>query len=178
MMAAGLLVAGPAMAKDWTVDPAASKLAVTFNQGQTSVSASFERFTTAVRFDPAALADALVEVKVDLASFTSGEAQRDAQAQGPDFLDAGGMAEAVYRATSFESLGGDRYKVTADLTLKGVTKQVVHEATIAINGDHAHAEGTVPLTRTDFNVGTGQFATGSLVGVEVNVAFTIDASAG
>ena len=176
MVAAGLLLAGPALAKDWTVDPAASKLAVTFNQGQTAVDASFERFAATVRFDPAALADASVEVKVDLASFTTGEAQRDAQAQGPDFLAAGSMAEAVYRTTSFEALGGDRYKVTADLTLKGITRQVVHEATITVDGDHAHAEGTVPLTRTDFDVGTGQFATGSLDAPSWHCATTTSAS--
>ncbi|HEX2528390.1 MAG TPA: YceI family protein [Geminicoccus sp.] len=172
------LMGSPAQAKDWVVDPASSKLTLTFQQGQTPVTASFERFATNVRFDPAFLADALVEVKVDLTSFTSGDAQRDAQAQGADFLDAGGAAEAVYRATTFEPLGGDRYKVAAELALKGVTRQIVHEATIKVDGDRAYAEGTVPVTRTDFGVGTGQFATGSLVGLDVNVAFVIDAKAG
>jgi polyisoprenoid-binding protein YceI len=179
-LAAGLLavtLATPALAKDWVVDPAASKLTLTIHQGQTPVAASFERFDAKVRFDPAALDQALVEVKVDLASFASGEQQRDTQAKGPDFLDAGSVAEAVYRTTGFEALGDDRYQVDAELTLKGVTKQLRHEATITVDGDHAHAEGMVPITRTDFNVGTGQFSTGGMIGLDVEVGFTIDASA-
>ena len=178
--ALGLLVVSaiPAMAKDWIVDPAKSKLAVTFHQGSTAVEAGFDRFQATIRFDPADLANALVEVQVDLASFRSGEDQRDAQAKGADFLDADSVTSATYRTTSFRSLGNDVYQVDGELTLKGVTKQLSHEATISVDGDRARAEGVVPLTRTDFNVGTGQFATGSMVGLDVEVGFTLEATSG
>ena len=168
---------GPAMAKDWAVDPAASTLTVTIQQGQTPIEARFERFAAEVSFDPAALDQSSVTVTVDLGSFASGDSQRDGQAKGPDFLDAGSVAEAVYRTISFAPLGDDRYQVEAELTLKGVTQELSHEATITVDGDQAHATGTVPLTRTDFAVGSGQFATGTMIGLEVLVAFDLQAAA-
>ncbi|HWL72182.1 MAG TPA: YceI family protein [Geminicoccus sp.] len=169
---------GPAVAEDWVVDPAASTLTLTIQQGQSPVEARFERFTAEVSFDPAALDQSSVTVTVDLGSFASGDSQRDGQAKGPDFLDAGSAAEAVYRAISFAPLGGDRYQIEAELTLKGVTRALSHEATITVDGDQAHAAGTVPITRTDFGVGTGQFATGTMVGLEVLVAFDLRARSG
>lgn len=174
---AALAIATPAMARDWAVDPSDSGLALTIHQGQTPISARFERFDATIRFDPAALDRSEIEVIVDLASFASGEAQRDAQAKGADFLKAEGDARAVYRTVAIEALDDSRYRLEAELTLKGITRQLRHEATITVEGDRAHAKGTVPLIRTDFNVGTGQFATGSLIGLEVEVHFDIRAHA-
>jgi polyisoprenoid-binding protein YceI len=168
---------GPAMAKDWVVDPAASTLTLTIQQGQTPIEARFERFAAEVSFNPAAPDQSRVTVTVDLGSFASGDSQRDGQAKGPDFLDAGSAAEAVYRTVSFAPLGSDRYQVEAELTLKGMTRALSHEATITVEGDQARATGTVPLTRTDFEVGTGQFATGTMIGLEVLVAFDLQAGA-
>ncbi|WP_027133409.1 YceI family protein [Geminicoccus roseus] len=174
---AALAWALPAAAADWTVDPARSTLAVTVHQGQTPIQARFERFDAEISFDPADLEAAQVVVAVDLASFTSGDAQRDQQATGPDFLDAAGAAQAEYRTTSIEAMGGDQYEVEAELTLRGITRQLRHRATIVVNGGSAHATGMVPLIRTEFGVGSGQFATGSLVGLEVEVAFDLWAEA-
>lgn len=177
LLLAGLLLAAalPASARDWTVDPAASRLDVTFMQGTSEVPARFETFDAKISFDPANLAAAKVEVRVDLGSFASGDAQRDAQAKGPDFLAAATGPVAIYRTLGFKPLGGDRYQVDAELELKGVTKQLSHEAVIKVAGDHATAEGKVPLVRTDYQVGTGQFATGAMVGLDVEVSFKVEA---
>lgn len=172
-----LLLAVPAWARDWAVLPPDSSLTLTIQQGQTPIEARFERFDADISFDPADPGQAEIVVEVDLGSFTSGDDQRDAQAKGPDFLAAGDGTHAVYRTTSVTPSEGDRYRVEAELTLKGVTRQVSHEATITVDGDMAHAVGVVPITRTDFGVGTGQFATGGLVGLEVAVAFDLEAKA-
>ncbi len=172
-----LLLAVPAWARDWAVSPSDSSLTLTVQQGQTPIKARFERFDAEIGFDPADPRQAEIVVEVDLASFASDDDQRDAQARGPDFLAAGDGARAIYRTTSVTPLGGDRYRVEAELTLKGVTRQVSHEAIITVDGDAAHAVGVVPITRTDFGVGTGQFATGGLVGLEVAVAFDLEAKA-
>jgi polyisoprenoid-binding protein YceI len=174
---AALLLAVPAWAGDWAVLPADSSLTLTIQQGQTPIKARFERFDADISFDPADPGQARIVVEVDLASFASDDDQRDAQAKGPDFLAAGDGARAVYRTTSVTPIGGDRYRVEAELTLKGVTRQVSHEATITVDGDAAHAVGLVPITRTEFGVGTGQFATGGLIGLDVAVAFDLEAKA-
>ena len=173
-----LLTALPATARPWIVEPTASRLEVGFSQGSSTVTARFERFEARIEFDPDALDRSSVEVDVDLASFASGDPTRDGQAVSSEFLDVATSPVATYRAKGFRALGGDRYAVEGDLTLRGVTRPVAHEAEIVIDGDRARARGTVPLARTDFAVGTRQFATGDTVGLEVVVTFEIQARAG
>jgi polyisoprenoid-binding protein YceI len=174
-----LLTAAPvAQARSWIVDPGASRLEVGFTQGSGAVIARFERFDARIAFDPDALDRSSVEVTVELASFASGDATRDGQAVSAEFLDVATSPVATYRATGFRALGGDRYAVDGELTLRGVTRPLAHEATITIDGDSARASGTVPVLRTDFGVGARQFATGDTVGLEVVVTFEIRARAG
>lgn len=173
-----LLLALPAQARPWIVDPTGSRLEVGFSQGSTAVTARFERFGARIEFDPDALDRSTVEVEVELASFASGDATRDGQAGSAEFLDIATSPVATYRATRFLALGGDRYAVEGELTLRGVTRPVAHEAEIVIDGERATARGTVPLVRTDFGVGARQFATGDTVGLEVLVTFEIQARAG
>lgn len=173
-----ILLALPAHARSWIVDPAGSRLEVGFSQGSTTVSARFERFDARIRFDPDALDASSVEVDVELASFASGDPTRDGQAVSAEFFDVATSPVATYRARSFRALGGGRYAVEGELTLRGVTRPVTHEAEIAIDGERATARGTVSLLRTDFGVGARQFATGDTVGLEVLVTFEIQARAG
>lgn len=173
-----VLVAPVAQARGWIVDPAASRLEVGFTQGSSTVGARFERFDARITFDPADLERSSVEVTVELASFASGDATRDGQAVSAEFLDAAATPVAIYRANRFRALGGDRYAVEADLTLRGITRSIEHEAVISLDGDEAKASGTVSLLRTDFGVGARQFPTADTVGLEVVVTFEIQARAG
>jgi polyisoprenoid-binding protein YceI len=67
------LVAAP----EWRVDPARSSLSVVFDQDGKPDTAAFGSFQAAVTFDPADLAGSHAEIVVDLASFRSGDGQRD-----------------------------------------------------------------------------------------------------
>ena len=81
----GLVVLLPSLsaaAIEWRVDPARSTLSVVFDQAGKPVTARFESFQGKVSFDPAKPATSRAEITVDLASFRSGDAQRD-HLQGP-----------------------------------------------------------------------------------------------
>jgi polyisoprenoid-binding protein YceI len=114
-------------------------------------------------------------VEVDLASFTMGDAQRDQLARSEEILGASTAPTARYATRSFTALGGDRYEVVADLTLKGVTRELRHPVRITVAGDTAEAEGEVVLRRPDFGIGMRQLASPDPLAFEVVVRFELQA---
>jgi polyisoprenoid-binding protein YceI len=175
LMVLGLAAAtaAPALAAQWRVDPTKSRIAVQFDQGGKPIEARFESFQAEVTFDPKDLAAARVVITVDLASFRSGDAQRDQMATAGEFLAAGAAGTARYVTRNLKAMGGDRYEVAAELALKGATKSLTHPATITIKGDEAHAQGEAKLDRLAFGIGSGQFPRGDQVGLTVLVRFDL-----
>lgn len=163
-----------ALAAEWQVDPARSTIAAVVRQGSSggTFEARFERFAAEVAFDPARPEATRVTVTVDAASFASGHGQRDQIATGDAFLAAKAHRDARYATRSVRPLGGDRYQVEADFTLRGVTRPLTHAATIAAGRDEARATGEVELARADWGVGQGQFR-GEEVGAVVTVRFDL-----
>ena len=175
----GLVVLLPSLsaaAIEWRVDPARSTLSVVFDQGGKPVTAKFESFQAKVSFDPGKPATSSAEITVDLASFRSGDAQRDQMATAGEFLSAASTATATYRVTTFKALGGDRYDVAGELTLKGFAGRLTHPATITVSGEKARAQGELVLNRVDFGVGAAQFPRGDQVGLTVTVRFDLAAT--
>jgi len=172
-MAAALLAAAPAEAARWQVDTARSSITVEFEQNGQPVTARFERFTAEVAFDPKDLTTSAVVVTVDLASFKTGDAQRDQMAASSELLAVASGPSARYATRSLKAVADDRYEVEAELTLKGITRPLTHHATIAIAGDRAHAQGEAVLTRTEFRVGANQFPRGDQIGLAVTVRFDL-----
>ena len=168
----------PAAAAQWRVDPARSSIAVTFDVGGKPVEARFKKFKAEVTFDPKDLGASRVVITVDLASFRSGDAQRDQMVGAAEFLGTGAAGTARYATRGFTAKGGDNYEVAAELTLKGVTQPLNHQATIAIKGGEAHAQGEVKLDRLAFGVGAGQFPRGDQVGLDGPGALRPDGRAG
>ncbi len=168
----GLLVcatASHAEAADWSVDPAKSTLGFTGTQTQAPFTGHFKTWTATIAFDPAKPEAAHVAVSIDLASATTGDAQKDEAMPGADWFDVGTMATAKFESTGFSPKGGDAYETTGKLTLRGVSKDVILPFTLTIAGDSAHAVGHAKLLRTDFGVGQGSWSTGDMVGLDVTV---------
>ncbi len=180
LAAAALAVLGGAGAgaepPAWTVDPANSRLAFTALQGAQVIEGSFARWTAAIRFDPADLADSVVEVAVDPTSVVTGDPNRDKQAQAAEFFDSTRHREARYRTLAFEAKGDGLYEVVAELSLKGVTRPIRHPARINVADGRAVASGEVVLRRRDFGFGSGVFDSEQILGPEIRVRFLVQAS--
>jgi polyisoprenoid-binding protein YceI len=70
------------------------------------------------------LEKAKLTVSIDAASIDTREAKRDAHLRSADFFDADQHPKLEFVSTKIER-SGDRYSVTGDLTIRGVTKPVV-----------------------------------------------------
>ncbi|MCW6511010.1 YceI family protein [Lichenifustis flavocetrariae] len=169
------LVAGPAWAASWTVDPAKSKLGFSGTQTGEPFSGSFKTWTATIDFDPAKPEAAHVLVSVDMASAGTGDQQRDEALPGEDWFDVAHAPKATFEATGFKPKGGDAFEAPGKLTLRGISKDVTLPFTLKVNGDTAHATGKVNLVRTAFGVGQGNWSSDQYVGFDVNVDLDLTA---
>ncbi len=172
-----IATAAPALAAEaWTVDPAASSLRFQATQDGKPFEGRFDRFTADIRFSPDDLAASAVTVTVELDSAATGSRDRDGALPGREWFHTRQHPTATFAADAFTATGPDRYRADGTLTLKGETRPLALPFTLTITGDQAEASGQVTLDRTAFGVGTGDFASGDMVGTEVTVSFTIQAS--
>ncbi|MBE1160369.1 YceI family protein [Dyella acidiphila] len=113
-----------------------------------------------VVFDQADPAKSTVEVSMPLSNLDTHVPALDKHLKEADFFDADKYPTITFKSTSVQSLGGKHYKVTGDLTVHGVTKPVVLNATLNNVGPHPmtgaqsigfNASGT--LKRSDFGLG-------------------------
>ena len=147
----------------WTVDNAHAKLAFsTVHLGISDVSGSFGEFDATIVAAEEDFSDAVFELTVDVASIDTKVKMRDDHLRSADFFDVEKYPEMTYKSTSIKKAGKDRYTLTGDLTLHGVTKPVTmdlwYRGTIENEQSGAITSGfqvTGTIKRSDFNVGTG-----------------------
>ncbi|WP_295363393.1 YceI family protein, partial [Arenimonas sp.] len=116
------------------------------------------------------------DVRIELASASTDNEERDAMLVGPEFFNAGTRPEARYVATAFRALGGDRYVAEGELTLNGVTRKV--PLTFRWQpGATTVLEGEATLARLAFKVGEGDWADTGLLPDEVKVRTRLELTA-
>lgn len=170
-----VLSAATAGAAEWRVVMPESEISFTARQGERAFTGHFAEWRAEIRFDPNDLAASRAVVVIDLASARTGDRQRDAMLPEPAWFDVARFPEARFETTAIRHLGGNRYLAAADLTIKGITRQVKLPFTLDIEGDLAHMAGGLTLRRTEFDIGTGQWAEGKWVGLEVEVGVRLRA---
>ncbi len=114
---------------------------------------SFEGSVELDSTDPSDFTKASVALAIDISSTKTDSQGLDGHLQREDFFDAKQYPDATFSSTSITHLGGDEYKITGDLTLKGVTKSVTFDANV--NNDRIYANYNVP--RKDFGVGNDSY---------------------
>ncbi len=162
-----LSAASLAQATDYAAQPGSSLGFTATYQGE-AFTGTFGKFTPRIRFDPANLAASRFDVRIGLASADTDNAERDELLVGSEFFDAGTVAEARYVASTFRSLGGNRYVAEGRLRLRGVSKPVPLSFTWT-PGAAPVLQGEARLSRLAFQVGTGDWTDTELLPDEVVV---------
>jgi polyisoprenoid-binding protein YceI len=109
----------------WQLDPAHSAAHFSVRHLMISnVRGQFSQLSGSVTIDPLDPAKSTVEVTIDAASINTREPQRDEHLRSADFLDVAKHPLLTFRSTRVESHGADEFKVTGQLTIHGVTKEV------------------------------------------------------
>lgn len=159
--AALALVAAPAFAGSYTLDPAHTQVVFTWNHfGFSNPSGQFGKVEGTLQFDPAHPTQSSVNVSVALASVNTNVPKLDEHLQTVDFFDAAKYPTATFKSTKVENgADKDHLKVTGDLTLHGVTKPLVLDVTINKVGEHpmrktqaAGFDATTVIKRSQFGI--------------------------
>jgi polyisoprenoid-binding protein YceI len=132
-------------------------------------------------YDEAQPANSSVEVTMPLANLDTHVSALDEHLKKADFLDADKYPTVTFKSSKVEPLGGNKFKVTGDLTVHGVTKAVVLDATLNKAGMQPMLkvpavgfDATGTIKRSDFGVG----AYVPNVSDEVQIRITTEAEAG
>ena len=96
----------------------------------------FNAFTVDLDLDPEAPEDSTVEVTIDASSVDSRVPVFDEHLKGADWLDTAKYPDITFISTGIERTGDDRYAVTGNLTVKGITRPVTLDATINAAKEH------------------------------------------
>ncbi len=172
--AIALLMAPASAAQRWKVDTAKSKLGFTVSWGGQPFNGAFRSWKSDIDFDPADLAHSHAEITIDLGSETSGDAETDGGIKSADGFAVSQFPNAVFRTTGFTHKSGNDYVAAGTLSIKGVSRNIALPFTLTLSGNSAHVVGHAQVMRTDFNVGTGEWAKPDPVAhaVTVNVDLT------
>jgi len=167
----------------WAVDPSHSAAHFSVRHLMISnVRGEFTKVSGSATIDPVNTAKSSVEITIDAASINTREPQRDEHLKSPDFLDAAKYPTLTFRSKKIDSHGAEAHKLTGDLTLHGVTKEVTFDVegpTPAVKDPYgnirAGLSASTKINRKDFGVAFNALTEtgGVMVGDEVKI--TIEA---
>ena len=109
----------------WKNDPPHSQLGFTVSHlGIADISGTFNDFTVIVTSAKADFSDASFDLTAKIASIDTRVEQRNEHLKTADFFDAEKYPTLTFKSTAIKSAGKNKYKLTGDLTLHGLTKPV------------------------------------------------------
>ncbi|QEW19775.1 hypothetical protein LA6_001965 [Marinibacterium anthonyi] len=183
LLAAGFLVAAATAAfaapEEYVLDSSHSQIVFSYNHlGFSTGYGMFSGFEGTIEFDAEDPASSTVSVSMPVESMITGWQPRFDHFMSDDFFGASDDDVVTFTSTSIEVTGDDTALITGDLTLNGVTKEVVLDTKLNQAGEHP-MEGkpwlgfaaTTTLVRSDYNL--GMFA--PYVSDEVQVEISIEA---
>lgn len=177
-----LALAAPALADTYAIDKNHSEAAFQVRHILTKVRGTFRDFGGTINFDKAKPENSSVEFRIKTGSIDTGVQKRDDHLRSPDFFDAATHPEIVFKSTRIVSKGNNKFDVTGDFTLHGVTKQITLPVTFLgeqkfMKGTKAGFETAVTINRKDYGLNWNRAleSGGVMVGEEVEISINIEA---
>lgn len=147
----------------WTNDDAHSQVQFTVTHlGIADVTGTFNDFDAKITSSKKDFSDAAFEFTAKVASIDTRVEARDNHLKSADFFDAAQYATIDFKSKKVKAAGKNKYKVTGDLTIHGVTKTVtldlLHRGSTINPMNKKETVGfqvTGTIKRSDFNLGNG-----------------------
>jgi polyisoprenoid-binding protein YceI len=115
-----------AVASTWNIDPDHSNVGFKVRHLMVSnVKGSFEKHSGVIDINDKDISKSKVEVTIDTSSINTNVQKRDEHLRSADFFDVAKHPTMTFVSKKVAKAGKDKLKVTGDLTLHGVTKEVV-----------------------------------------------------
>jgi polyisoprenoid-binding protein YceI len=109
----------------WIVDPDHSVAAFSIRHMMIAhVRGQFNKIAGSIYFDPLNIDNSSVELTIDVSGICTGIQKRDDHLRSPDFFDIEKYPTISFKSIRTSSINGKQVKVTGDLTIHGITRQI------------------------------------------------------
>ncbi len=169
----------PAGAADWRL--ARGPSSVSFTIGHlvlTEVSGRFTRFSGSAHCPDGDFTNATIEATIEVDSIYSGHQDRDRELLTDDFFFAEKFPQMRFASRSVTRIGPDAYTILGDLTIRGITREIVLDAEhlgrrTTTQGERVDFRATASLNRFDYGVSWNPLWTGRIL-LDETVQITLE----
>ncbi|MBC7915191.1 MAG: YceI family protein [Pyrinomonadaceae bacterium] len=114
----------------WVIDPVHSSVGFTIEHLVISeVDGKFKTYNGNISTTKPDLTDAKIDFTVDVKSIDTENEMRDKHLIASDFFDAEQFPKMAFKSTSFKKVAGNKYVLSGNLTIRGVTKPAKFDVT-------------------------------------------------
>lgn len=157
---ASILFAVPVLAvpQSYEIDPVHSRVEFTIRHMFSKVTGNFGAFKGTVNYDAAAPATSTANVEIDASSIDTNNDRRDGHLKSADFFDVAKFPTLTFTSTKVTPGDDGKFKVEGTLTMHGITKPVVLDASFLGAGPgmdgamRAGFEGATKIDRKDYGI--------------------------
>ena len=169
---------------EYEVDPAHTQVMFKVrHMGVSTVTGKFNRFAATFAYDPVDPGSSWVTATIDAASVDTNNDRRDNHLRSADFFAADSYPNLTFQSTRVEPVEEGRFRVSGDLSIRGVTKPVVLDVVL---GGATMGQGAQPIigwtaettvNRKDYGLMWNRLteAGGWLVGDDVRIVLEVEA---
>lgn len=177
-LASSVTLAAPV---DYKIDPTHTATVFSWNHfGFSTPSANFSDIQGVIKVDNAKPANSSVNVTIPLSSVNTNVPALDKEFQEEAWFNAAKYPNITFKSTKVETKDKKHFKITGDLTVKGVTKPVVLDAILNKQGEHPMAKvpaigfnATTSFKRSDFGLGNYVPNVGDKITVNITTEATV-----
>ena len=144
---------------DYTLDPAHTRLGFVARHAMiTKVRGQFDEFDSRAHIDFTDPSQCSAEIMIEAASIDTRNEQRDGHLRTNDFFDIPNHPKITYRSTAVEKVDDATYRLTGDLTIRGVTNPVTIDfeftgaAKDPFGNQRVGFEGSTVVNRKDWGI--------------------------
>ncbi|SEO09288.1 YceI family protein [Acinetobacter sp. yr461] len=178
-LASSVTLAAPV---DYKIDPTHTATVFSWNHfGFSTPSANFSDIQGVIKVDNAKPANSSVNVTIPLSSVNTNVSALDKEFQEEAWFNAAKYPNITFKSTKVETKDKKHFKITGDLTVKGVTKPVVLDAVLNKQGEHPMAKvpaigfnATTSFKRSDFGLGNYVPNVGDKITVNITTEAKVD----
>lgn len=156
---AALISAPLAAAEKYTFDAAHCNIGFdALHLGIFKVHGTFDQFDGVLNYDAKDVTKSSVDASIDIKSINTRTEMRDNHLRSAAFFDAEKYPTGTFKSTKVEAGKDGKLKVTGDLTLRGVTKSVVLDASFGGSAvddygkEHLAFNASTTINRMDYGI--------------------------
>jgi polyisoprenoid-binding protein YceI len=168
---------------DWEIDKAHTNVGFTITHLVISdVTGRFKEFEGSIKSSGEDFDGAEVNIVINTASIFTDNEKRDNHLRSGDFFSAEKNPQITFKSSSFKKVSDDKYTITGELTMNGISREVVLDGTLKgiikdpWGGTRSGFKANTTIDRYDYNLKYNQAleAGGFLIGKEVDIEINIE----